>query len=177
VQSFPMAETDLPAFDNTTTGDVTYGYYHGYRWLERQGTTPRYPFGFGLSYTTFAYSNLQVVNSPLSETGTLTARVDVENTGPVAGSEVVQLYVGFDNTLVADTWGRSRKELKAFARAVNLAPGGKQTITLQVKAADLAYWNVAAQTMTVEKMAYQLYVGPSSSSADPNMKTGTFTIQ
>jgi beta-glucosidase len=177
VQSFPMAEADLPPFDNTTTGDVNYGYYHGYRWLERQGKTPRYPFGYGLSYTTFAYSNLQVVNSPLSETGTLTVKVDVQNTGPVAGSEVVQLYVGFDNTAVADTWGRPRKELKAFARVPDMAPGAKQTATLQVKAADLAYWSVAAQKMTVEKMAYQLYVGPSSSTTDPNLQTGSFTIQ
>ena len=64
VQSFPVAEADLPPFDNTTTGDVNYGYYHGYRWLERQGKAPRYPFGYGLSYTTFAYSNLQVVQLP-----------------------------------------------------------------------------------------------------------------
>ncbi len=177
VQSFPMAESDLPPFDNTTTGDVSYGYYHGYRWLERQGKAPRYPFGYGLSYTTFAYSNLQVVNSPLSEIGTLTVKVDVQNTGPVAGSEVAQLYVGFDNTSVADTWGRPKKELKAFARVADLAPGTKQTVTFQVKGADLAYWSVAAQRMTVEKMAYQLYVGPSSSTTDPNLQTGSFTIQ
>jgi beta-glucosidase len=177
VQSFPAAEADLPPFDNTTTGDVAYGYYHGYRWLDRQGKAPRYPFGYGLSYTTFAYSNFVVVNSPLSETGTLTVKVDVENTGLVAGSEVVQLYVGFDNTAVTDAWGRPKKELKAFARAFDLAPGAKQTVTLQVKAADLAYWNVAARKMTVEKMTYQLYVGPSSSTADPNMKKDSFTIQ
>jgi beta-glucosidase len=78
---------------------------------------------------------------------------------------------------VADSWGRSKKELKAFARVAGLTPGAKQTVTLHVKAADLAYWNVATQKMTVEKMAYQLYVGPSSSAGDPNMKTGTFTIQ
>ena len=177
VQSFPVAESDLPAFDNATTGAVNYGYYHGYRWLERQGKAPRFPFGYGQSYTTFAYSNLQVVNSPLSESGTLTVKVDVENTGTVTGSEVVQLYVGFDNTAVADTWGRAKKELKAFARVADLAPGAKQAVTLQLKASDLAWWNVATQKMTVEKMAYQLYVGPSSSAADPNMKMGTFTIQ
>ena len=108
VQSFPVAETDLPAFDNVTTGDVNYGYYHGYRWLERQGKAPAVPVRVRpQSYTTFAYSNLQVVERPArAETGTLTVKVDVKNTGPVAGSEVVQLYVGFDNTAVADTWGR-----------------------------------------------------------------------
>ncbi len=176
VQSFPVAESDLPPFDNTTTGDVDYGYYHGYRWLERQGIAPKYPFGYGQSYTTFAYSNLQVANPALTAAGTLDVTVDVQNTGPVTGSEVVQLYVGFASTAVADAWGRPRKQLEAFARAADLAPGEKRTVSLHVKAADLAYWSVAAQQMTVEKMAYQLYVGPSSSSTDPNMKTGTFTI-
>lgn len=177
VQSFPAAEADLPAFDNVTTGDVAYGYYHGYRWLERQGTAPRYPFGHGQSYTTFAYSNLLVANPQLTETGTLNVTVDVQNTGPVAGSEVVQLYVGFGNTAVADTWARPAKELKAFARVADLAPGATRTVSLQVKASDLAYWNAASGRMTVEKMTYPLFVGPSSSSTDPNMKTGTFTIQ
>ena len=62
VQSFPRAESDLPAFENGTQGDVTYNYYHGYQWLEKQAKTPRYPFGHGLSYTTFQYSNLAVAN-------------------------------------------------------------------------------------------------------------------
>jgi len=177
VQSFPVSEADLPPFENVTTGDVNYGYYHGYRWLERQGTAPKYPFGYGQSYTTFAYSNLQVANPTISDTGTVTVTVDVQNTGPVTGSEVVQLYVGFANTALTDTWGRPQKELKAFARADGIAPGATRTVSLQVKAADLAYWNVATQQMTVEKMAYPLFVGPSSSSTDPNMMTGTFTIQ
>lgn len=177
VQSFPVAESDLPAFDNVTTGDVTYDYYHGYRWLEREGRAPKYPFGHGLAYTTFAYSNLQVTTPTLSGTGTLSVTVDVRNTGPVAGDEVVQLYVGFGNTALADAWGRPVKELKAFARAEGLLPGATRTVALQVKAADLAYWNVAAQKMTVEKMAYPLFVGPSSASANPNMLTGSFTIQ
>lgn len=177
IQSFPVAEADLPPFSNVTTGDVDYGYYHGYRWLERQGTAPKYPFGYGQSYTTFAYSNLQVTTPAIPDTGVVNVTVDVENTGPVTGSEVVQLYVGFGNTALSDTWGRPQKELKAFARAEDIAPGATRTVSLQVKASDLAYWNVTTRQMTVEKMAYPIYVGPSSSSTDPNMQTGTFTIQ
>ncbi len=176
VQSVPMQESDLPPFDNVTTGDVVYDYYHGYRWLERKGLTPQYPFGFGLSYTTFQYSNLVVPTAPVAADGTLTVTVDVKNTGTRAGSEVVQLYVGFQGTAVADAWGRPVKELKAFARLADLAPGATKTATLTVKAADLAYWDVAAKAMTVEKMQHQLFVGPSSDSSDPNMKTGVFTI-
>jgi beta-glucosidase len=177
VQSFPAAVADLPPFDNGSTGDVPYGYYHGYRWLERQGKAARYPFGFGLSYTTFEYSNLVVANPTLGEDDTLTVTVDVKNTGARAGSEVVQLYVGYPDTAVSDGWGRPVKELKAFARAEDVAPGATRTVTLTVKARELAYWDAAAGAMKVEKMPHALRVGPSSDAADPNMLSSTFTVQ
>ncbi|MDP1918964.1 MAG: glycoside hydrolase family 3 N-terminal domain-containing protein [Myxococcales bacterium] len=177
VQSVPVQESDLPSFDNAVTGDLPYQYFHGYRWLEKRGIAAQYPFGYGQSFTTFAYSNLRVTSSTIAPTGTLEVKVDVKNTGMRAGSEVVQLYVGFEGTAVADTWGRPKKQLEAFARLADLAPGATRTATLTVKAEDLAFWDVAAKAMTVEKMAYQLFVGPSSDSADPQMQTGTFTIQ
>jgi beta-glucosidase len=175
-QSFPAREADLPPFDNDNHGDVAYGYYHGYRWLEKQGIAARYPFGFGLSYTTFAYSNLQIADADIGADETLQVSVDVKNTGPVAGSEVVQLYVGYDQTAVADAWGRPVKELRGFARVEDLAPGQTRTVTIPVKAADLAYWDVAGKRWTVEKMVHQLYVGPSSDGAAPGMLRASFTI-
>jgi beta-glucosidase len=177
VQSFPKREIDLPPFDNTTTGNVNYDYYHGYRWLDRQGVAPRYHFGYGLSYTTFSYSNLVVASSTVGADGTLTVTVDVTNTGPVTGSEVVQLYVGYDGTAVTSGWGRPVKELKAFARAADIAPGATRTVALSVKAGDLRYWDTGSRTWKVERMAHQLYVGPSADAADPNMLTGTFIIE
>lgn len=185
VQSFPVNESDLPVFNNTSNNDVVYSYYHGYRYLDKQHITPMYWFGAGLSFTTFAYSNLQVTTPAISASGTLTVTVDVKNTGPVVGSEIVQLYVGFDNTAVpssnppssAGGWGRPVRELKAFSRVAGLAPGATKTVTLSVKAADIAYWNTAAQAFVVEKMVHQLYVGPSANPGDPNMKTATFTVQ
>jgi beta-glucosidase len=176
-QSFPKKESDLPEFDNATTGDVTYNYYHGYRWLDKKGTTPQYPFGYGLSYTTFDYSNLDVSEATIGNDGKLTVNVDVKNTGDVAGSEVVQLYVGYDNTKVTSEPGRPVKELKAFARLEDIAPGATKTATLTVNASDLGYWNASSKAMTIEKMTYQLYVGPSSDSSDANMLTGTFTVE
>jgi beta-glucosidase len=177
VQSFPVAEADLPAFNNTTRENVSYGYYHGYRWHDKQAKPAKYPFGFGLSYTTFEYSNLQVADPAIAADGTLTVTVDVKNTGAVAGSEVVQLYVGYDNTAVTTGWGRPKKELKAFARAENIAPGATQTVTLHVSAGDLGYWDTTAKKFTVEKMAHQLYVGPSADATDANTLPGTFTIE
>lgn len=176
-QSFPAKESDLPAFDNSNTGDVAYDYYHGYRWLEKRGTAPQYPFGFGLSYTTFSYSNLAVADSTVGEGDTLDVSVDVKNTGPVRGSEVVQLYVGYDNTEVAGKWGRPVKDLKAFVRIADLPPGETRTATLEVPVKDLAYWDADGDRWVVEKMVHQLYVGPSSDASDPNMQTGTFTVE
>jgi beta-glucosidase len=177
VQSFPARESDLPAFENATTGTVVYGYYHGYRWLDKQpATTPTYYFGHGLSYTTFGYSNLRVLTPTAAEDGEITVKVDVTNDGPVTGSEVVQAYVGYSHTSVNDSIGRPVKELKGFARAADIAPGETREVTITIRAADLAYRDVASHSMKVEKMPHELYVGPSSNPADLTL-TSTFTIE
>ncbi|TNF36953.1 MAG: hypothetical protein EP329_04345 [Deltaproteobacteria bacterium] len=175
-QTFPVSEDDLPLFDNTNKEDVEYDYYHGYRLMDREGIAPQYPFGFGLSYTTFDYANLAVAESTVAKDGTLTVSVDVTNSGPVTGSEVVQLYVGFANTSVDDKWGRPVKTLEAFARAEDIAPGETKTVTMTVDVSHLAYWNVSAQAWQVEAMDYELFVGPSADGNDPNMLTGSFTV-
>ncbi|HEY5957841.1 MAG TPA: fibronectin type III-like domain-contianing protein, partial [Polyangiaceae bacterium] len=156
---------------------VVYDYYHGYRWLDKKGIVPEYPFGYGLSYTTFGYSNLIANRPSITADGTLTVSVDVTNTGAVAGSEVVELYVDYGNTAVTGVPGRPVKELKAFARVPAIAPGATRTATLSVKASDLGYWDASKQTMTVEKMAYPFSVGPSADLTDPNALRGTFTIE
>ena len=176
VQSFPGKETDLPPFHNDVTGDVEYNYFHGYRWLEKQGIAAQYPFGFGLSYTTFAFSKLTVAQPSITDAETLLVTVDVTNSGPVAGSEVVQLYVGYGKTAVNDRWGRPVKDLKAFARVSDLLPGETRTVALSVKTEDLSFWDAAAHAMKVEKMEYQLFVGPSSDATDPAMQKAAFTI-
>ena len=118
-----------------------------------------------------------MTNPTVAAAGTLEVKVDVKNAGSREGSEVVQLYVGFEGTAVADQWGRPKKQLEGFARLEAIAPGATRTATIKVKVEDLAYWDVAAQAMTVEKRAHQLFVGPSSDQADPQMQLGTFTIQ
>jgi beta-glucosidase len=154
--SFPVSESDLPVFDDASTA-VTYGYLHGYRYLDAKGTAPLFPFGFGLSYTTFAFSQLTLSASSIGATGAVTVTVHVQNTGPVAGDEVVQLYVSAKGTAVV----RAPEVLAAFAR-VHLGPGAQAAVSLPLSAQDLAYFDVASNTWKVEPGLYVLSVGSSS---------------
>ncbi len=147
---------------------VTYGYYHGYRWLDRDGVAPLFPLGFGLAYTTFQYANLTVAPGTLSRFGRLRVTVDVTNTGTVAGDEVVQLYVSYPGSAV----DRAVRDLKAFVR-VHLEPGETRTVPLEVRAADLAYWDVGAGAWAVEPITYGVHAGPSA--ADLPL-SGAFTM-
>ncbi len=154
--SFPVAEQDLPPFDNVSLA-VTYDYYHGYRYLDRNGAAPLFPFGFGLSYTTFQYANLTISPTTLSPYGHLRVTADVTNTGAVPGDEVAQLYVGYQGSQV----DRAVSDLKGFVR-VHLEPGETRTVLFDVRAADLAFWNTAAGAWEVEPITYDVRVGSSS---------------
>jgi beta-glucosidase len=150
---------DYPAFQNTGTM-ATYDYFHGYRKFEHDNKAPRFWFGTGLSYTTYAYSNPHLFcSNGITTTGLLSVQVTVTNTGMMAGDEIVQLYIGYPNTTVR----RPTKELKAFAR-VSLMPGESKPVLLQVAAGDLAYWDTASNGWVVEKVAHTALIGPS---ADP----------
>lgn len=155
--TFPAAEADLPPFDSVSLA-VTYDYFHGYRWLDRTGVAPLFPFGFGLSYTSFAYANLHVSRSVLAPGGRVRVSVDVTNTGAVAGDEVVQLYVSYAGSAV----DRAERDLKAFAR-IHLEPGETRRVPLDVRAADLTYWDTTANAWKLEPITYGVHVGSSSS--------------
>ena len=114
---------------------------------------PEFPFGFGLSYTTFELGNLRLAQDAIRRDDALVATVDVTNTGDVAGAEVVQLYVGARSSAVE----RAPKELKAFSK-VELALGETRTVHLAVPAADLAYYD-EADGWTVESGDYEVVVG------------------
>jgi beta-glucosidase len=154
--SFPRAEADLPPFDNLHV-TVRYGYFHGYRWLDRRGVAPLFPFGFGLSYTTFAFTHLALSQPTLPAGGRLRVTVDVTNTGRMGGDTVVQLYVGARASRVE----RARRELRDFAR-ISLEAGETRTVPLEVVAADLAYWDPMRHDWVVEPTTYEVCVGPSS---------------
>ena len=125
------------------------GLYVGYRYYQTAGVKPAFPFGYGLSYTTFEYSGLKA-----DETGvTLT----VTNTGRAAGAEIVQLYVAKPDAKVF----RPEQELKGFAK-VSLAPGESKTVAIALDDKAFRYWNVKTNAWEVEGGSYQLRVGASS---------------
>lgn len=157
---FPDTEDQLPPFDNHSAS-VEYGLYHGYRWLERKGHTPAFPFGFGLSYTTYTYSDLRIVENTLPADGVLSASAQVANRGLRAGAEVVQLYV----SCPGETVERPLKELKGFKR-VHLNPGESQTVNFELPIQSLAYYDEDRLAWSVEAGVYALYIGGSSAEGD-----------
>ena len=152
-QTWAQAHDDTPAKANFggEGRNVEYreGLYVGYRYYQTAGVKPAFPFGYGLSYTTFEYSGLKA-----DETGvTLT----VTNTGSCAGAEIVQLYVAKQDAKVF----RPAQELKGFAK-VSLAPGESKTVAIALDDKAFRYWNVKTNAWEVEGGSYQLRVGASS---------------
>jgi len=152
---FAARSEDLPYYDMNAKA-ITYDLWHGYRKLERDGIVPAFPFGFGLSYTTFEFDHLQLSAMSLEARDILTATLDVTNCGPVAGDTVVQVYVAVPNSRVE----RAPRELKAFRR-VGLEPGETKTVQVDIPAKDLAYYDEQSG-WTVEPTSYTLIVGQHS---------------
>jgi beta-glucosidase len=119
--------------------------------------TPLYPFGYGLSYTTFAFSNLKVGAPQVKVGGMATVSVDVANAGAVAGDEVVQLYVHQK----AGSDSRPVRELKGFRR-VSLKPGEKQTVTFPLGPDELRYWSTSQGKWVQDAEAFDVWVGSDS---------------
>ena len=148
-QTWVKALTDLPTMmDYNIRNGRTYMYFKG---------TPLYPFGYGLSYTTFTYSNLTTSAEALDANGTIAVSVDVENTGTKDGEEVVQLYVQH----VTSTVARPIQELKGFTREA-IPAGTKKTVTITLRGRDLAYWDSTKTSWVVESNQVKLLIGASS---------------
>jgi beta-glucosidase len=155
VQTWPNGLDQLPPM-------MDYDIRHGRTYMYFKGQ-PLYPFGYGLSYTTFSYSNLRVTPAFLASKGSVNVSVTVTNTGKWSGEEVVQLYVRHLNSSVE----RPQIELKGFTR-VPLAAGQSKTVTLTLPAERLAYWNVRDHRFEVEPDKIEIAVG--ASSADLRLK-------
>ncbi|GLY43678.1 glycosyl hydrolase [Amycolatopsis sp. NBRC 101858] len=158
--TFPAADADTPA--NTAAqfpgvngvAEYSEGLQVGYRWFDAQGRTPLFPFGYGLSYTTFAFSGLSVHNTGHGATATFTVR----NTGKRAGAEVAQLYLGFPPAA-----GEPPRQLKGFSR-VELAPGQARRVTIDLDARDFSVWDTGSHAWQPVKGGFTVQVGDSSRS-------------
>jgi beta-glucosidase len=149
VQTWPLSMEQLPPMmDYNIRNGRTYMYFKG---------EPLFPFGYGLSYTTFSFSNFVTSSNVIKDGSTINVSVDVVNTGKRTGDEVMQLYIRHLNSTVV----RPQKELKAFRR-ITLKPGEKKTMTLHLKASDLKYWNEARKQFIFEHDKIELMLGSSS---------------
>jgi beta-glucosidase len=152
VSTWVKSVEDLPPMmDYDIRKGRTYMYFKG---------QPQYPFGFGLSYTTFEYSNLHTSANAVSAAGEVAVSVDVKNTGTRAGDEVVQMYVKHLNSAVE----RPIKELRGFQR-VTLQPNETKTVRLRLKGTDLTYWDAAKHSFVVEPGSVSVTLGGSSADA------------
>ncbi len=153
--TMPKQDTDLPSWEEDNFRKFTANLDGGYRWFDEKNITPEFAFGFGLSYSTFKYSNMVVL--PVSMAGQpFTVAVNITNTGSVAGEEVAQLYLSSPST--ADVW-MPKKQLRGFQR-IALKAGETKTITFKLCAEDFYYWNAVKYQAQAGK--FTLKVGGSS---------------
>lgn len=152
----PADEKDLPQVDWEAT-EQYYEYYHGYTKLEKEGIAPLYPYGFGLSYTTFEISDPQV----RLEGDHLVTTVIVTNTGDRDGAEVVQVYAGYEKSAI----DRPVKQLCGFAR-VNVKAGAAEEVSIVTPIEKLKWYNPAARAWELEHMDYTIYAGSSEAARD-----------
>ncbi len=146
--TFYKSVNDLPAFDDYRMTGRTYRFFNG---------TPLYPFGYGLSYTTFAYSGLTVDRARYRASDTARVSITVTNTGSRAGEEVAQLYARHTNSAIP----RSNRDLRGFQR-IMLKPGTSTRVTFKVPVASLRYWDSASHTWKLEGDTVEFEVGASS---------------
>jgi beta-glucosidase len=162
--------THWPQFADPNSPNTSMSYWVGYQYFDHNGTTlsPKdgsFPFGYGLSYTTFSYENLQVPCTTVPANGVVPVKVEVHNQSAVAGTETVFVFVQYPGTAVTNRAGANYKELKAFHR-VSLAPkgtsGDTKLITIPVRVKDLKYWSTAQSGWAVEPGMVKVIVAPNA---------------
>lgn len=160
-ETFPLRLVDTPAYLHYPgeNGAVRYGegLYVGYRYYDAKQVPVLFPFGYGLSYTTFAYSNPRVSNSTFNDVDGLVVSVDVTNTGKMAGKEIVQVYVHDHKS----TLSRPPKELKGFSK-VELQPGETKTVSIPLDFRAFAFYNPRYEQWVTEDGEFDLLIGASA---------------
>lgn len=166
--TMPKTDSQLPAWDDNHTNDVINGC--GYRWFDSQGTTPEFPFGFGLSYTTFSYSNLVVTPTSAAVGQEIIVTASVTNTGSRAGEEVAQLYLSTGS--INPSVSMPVKQLKGFQK-LSLNPGETKTATFKLTPEELYIFDTTSDSYKVPTGSFTVKVGGSSNNLP---LTGSFTL-
>lgn len=160
-ETFAVRLEDTPSYLDFPgrNGATVYGegIFIGYRYYDKKKVAPLFPFGYGLSYTTFAYSDIHINTATAKDTDPVTVTLKVKNTGRVAGMEVVQLYIQDENTAVS----RPEKELKHFTKVL-LQPGEEKTVSFALNYRDYAYYNERVHDWQTSTGKYNILVGSSS---------------
>jgi beta-glucosidase len=173
--TFPSSLSQVPASTtaqfpgNGSTVQYSEGIDVGYRWYDAHSVTPLFPFGFGLSYTTFSFSNLQVSPGTVNGTQDVQVSATVTNTGQRAGSDVAQLYLSDPSAT-----GEPPRQLAGFQR-VSLTPGQSAQVSFTVTPQEMSWWDDSANGWTQTEGAYGLFVGDSSDLSGLPLQ-GTFTM-
>jgi beta-glucosidase len=141
------------------------GVFIGYRWYETKKILPLYPFGFGLSYTKFAFGDLKLSSAKIDKGENLTVEITVKNTGRVAGAEIAQLYVHDKKSSVE----RPVKELKGF-RKIFLNPGESKTVQITLTPKDFSFWDINKNDWNAEPGEYTIMVGSASNNINKTAK-------
>ncbi len=160
-ETFPRRLVDTPAYINYPgeNGEVRYGegIFIGYRYYDAKQVPVEFPFGYGMSYTTFAYQNPQVSTKTFKDVDGLTVSVDVTNTGKLAGKEIVQVYVHDRKSRLV----RPPKELKGFVK-VELQPGETKTVSIDLDFRAFAYYHPGYKQWVAEDGEFDILIGASS---------------
>jgi beta-glucosidase len=160
-ETFPNSIYESPTFPHFPArnrhANYGEGIFIGYRYYDTKNLQPLFPFGFGLSYTTFSYTGIKAAATSIKDTEDLAVEVSVKNTGQVAGREIVQLYLREQQPLVL----RPEKELRAFQK-VTLSPGEEKTLTFRLSKRDFAYYDSAVREWSVRSGKFDILAGGSS---------------
>jgi len=160
-ETFPRKLQDNPSYlyygGEGDKSEYREGVFVGYRYYDKKDMDVLFPFGYGLSYTTFEYSNLKISSKEIKDTDMLTVTVDVTNTGDKAGKEIVQLYVGVNESKII----RPLKELRGFEK-ISLNPGESKIATFILSKRAFSYYNTQIHDWYVETCDYQILIGKSS---------------
>lgn len=159
--TFPAKLSDNPAYldyvDSEHNLEYKEGIFVGYRYYDKKNIGVEYPFGFGLSYTTFDYNDLTLSKDVIKDTDTLEVKVKIKNTGKYFGKEIIELYI---KNLIS-TSPKPEKELKAFTK-IALFPGEEQEVTFTLNSENLSHYDVISHSWVVESGPYEILIGKSS---------------